>query len=118
MPACDRAIASGTFGMLDLGALHGRRAVLHFANRNDDAAIAEFSEAISLDDGTAIHFGNRAASCTTHRNEYDKAIADLDKAIQLNPMPSSSYYQNRALPYLKKGDVNHARADYNLSRWH
>jgi tetratricopeptide (TPR) repeat protein len=113
MPACDRAIASGTFGMLDLGALHGRRAVLHFANRNDDAAIAEFSEAISLDGSTASYFGNRAV-LYNHRNEYDKAIADLDEAIRLNPV-EFSYYQNRAFAYLKKGITGQAQIDYNIA---
>jgi len=112
MPACDRAIASGKFGTLDLGTLHGRRAVLHFANKNDEAAaIAEFSEAIRLDGSNASYFGNRAVLYSA-RDDYDKAIEDLDEAIRLAPA-ASSHYQNRGFAYLKKGDKNHARDDYN-----
>jgi tetratricopeptide (TPR) repeat protein len=111
MPACDRAIASGHFGTLDLGTLHNQRGVLHFMNRKDDDAIAEFSEAIRLDGSLAKYFNHRGNAYIA-KGDFDKAIADFDHAIKLAP-ESSSGYQGRALAYLKKGITGLARDDYN-----
>ena len=111
MPACDRAIASGHFGKLDLGTLHNQRGVLHFMNREDDEAIAEFSEAIRLDDSLAKYFGNRGNAYIA-KGAFDEAIADFDRAIKLAP-ESFDGYQGRALAYLKKGITGLARDDYN-----
>ncbi len=110
IPACDRAIASGHFGDRDLATLHNQRGSLHFFNKEDDAAIAEFSEAIRLDGSRANFFGNRG-NTYIGKGDYDKAIADLDQAIKLAP-ESSSGYQGRALAYLKKDLPGPARDDY------
>lgn len=109
--ACDRAIASGTFGGTDLATLHNQRGALHFMNQEDDAAVADLSEAIRLDGSRANYFGNRANAYIS-AGDYDKAISDFDEAIKLAP-ESASGYQGRALAYLKKGITGLARDDYN-----
>jgi len=44
--------------------------------------------------------------------DYDRAIADYDKAIALNPQDADAYY-NRGLAYYHKGDYDQAITDFN-----
>jgi len=46
------------------------------------------------------------------KDEMDKALADLTKAIQLDPDGARSYF-NRGFAYFRKGDFEKAVADYN-----
>jgi tetratricopeptide (TPR) repeat protein len=45
------------------------------------------------------------------KGEYDLAIADYTKAIELNPNNVGVYY-NRGLAYAGKGDLDRAITDY------
>lgn len=47
-----------------------------------------------------------------HKGDYDRAIADYSKAIELNPQYADAYY-NRAIAYQHKGDNDRAAADAN-----
>lgn len=52
--------------------------------------------------------------CLNGLQQFDKAIADFDKAIELNPkMPS--YYNSRAFAKHRKGDLDDALKDYNTA---
>ncbi len=44
--------------------------------------------------------------------DYDRAIADYDQAIRLDPQLAAAYY-NRAAAYQDKGDMDRAIADYS-----
>ena len=55
-----------------------------------------------------------AASPTPPRAEYDKAIADYDKAIELNPTYASAL-NNRGLAYFNNGQKERAIADYDAA---
>ena len=46
------------------------------------------------------------------KGEYDKAITDYNKAIELNPEYARAYY-NRGNAYAEKGEHDKATADYN-----
>ncbi len=46
------------------------------------------------------------------RREYDRAIADYDKAIDLDPKNAKAYYQ-RGYVYDIRGEHDRAMADYN-----
>src|SRR5271166_5368995 len=46
------------------------------------------------------------------RGEYDRAIADYDEAIRLNPNLALAF-TNRGFAYYKKGEYDRAIADYN-----
>lgn len=48
------------------------------------------------------------------RGDYDRAIADYDQAIRLNPKYGRAF-NNRGNAYQSKGDYDHALADYNQS---
>src|SRR5262249_50301646 len=43
--------------------------------------------------------------------DLDQAIADFDKALQLNPLLRNAHY-NRGLAFSEKGDEARARADF------
>ena len=46
------------------------------------------------------------------KKDYDKAIADYDEAIRLDPNCQTAYY-NRGIVWEKKKDFNKAISDYN-----
>ena len=46
------------------------------------------------------------------KGDYDRAIADYNKSIRLDPIYALAY-RNRASLYIKKGDFNRAMADLN-----
>jgi tetratricopeptide (TPR) repeat protein len=48
------------------------------------------------------------------KGEYDKAIADYTKYIQLRPNDDSAY-NNRGVAYKNKGDYDKAIADYEAA---
>jgi tetratricopeptide (TPR) repeat protein len=54
-------------------------------------------------------YGNRCAALT-YRKDYDRAIADCDKAIELDPKPARGYYV-RCWVYLQKEDYDRGIAD-------
>ena len=48
------------------------------------------------------------------KGEYDAAVADFNKAIQLDPGHATSY-SNRSLAYIKKGLFDYALTDSEVS---
>jgi protein O-mannosyl-transferase len=46
------------------------------------------------------------------KGNFDQAIVDYSKAIEVNPSYAEGYY-NRGLAYQNKGDINQAISDYN-----
>ena len=46
-----------------------------------------------------------------NREDFDRAISDWDKAIQLDPNFSAVYY-NRGIAYANKGETQNAIADF------
>jgi tetratricopeptide (TPR) repeat protein len=46
------------------------------------------------------------------KGDYDRAIADYDEAIRLDPKVAAAFY-NRAIAYKAKGDPDRVIADYN-----
>ena len=45
------------------------------------------------------------------RGDYDQAIADFSRAIELNP-DNAEYWHDRGAAYFRKGDYDRAIADY------
>ena len=115
------------------------RGILLASNGDYEMAIADFTEALSLDENMASAYILRgraffaAASHITSLGEnfsnvtavidgeevsdekqvlYDKAIADFTQALRLEP-DSSHAYRERGVAYSDKGDQNNAIADLN-----
>jgi len=57
---------------------------------------------------------HRQANAYSEKGDYDNAIANYNKAIELNPESSrAAIYYNRGIAYSKKNDFDRAIADYN-----
>jgi len=65
------------------------------------------AEAPSMD---AEAYYNRGVSYGK-KGEYDRAIADFTKALEINPRLAQAYY-NRGVAYERKGEYDQAIADY------
>ena len=48
----------------------------------------------------------------SRKGDFDKALADLNKAIELTPNSAEAYH-DRGWAYLLKGDLDEAVADFN-----
>jgi tetratricopeptide (TPR) repeat protein len=86
-----------------------------------DLALADFSRAIALDPKEAAIYSQRSVIYTMSGN-YDGAIDDLTKVIELTPDKSHltrktgcPAYYSRALAYFQKNELDPALADIDLS---
>ena len=61
-------------------------------------------------DNLAAAYNNRGYAYG-HKGDYDRAIADFSKALELNPKDAHLYH-NRGAAYEDKGDHDRAIADY------
>ncbi|MGN6186069.1 MAG: tetratricopeptide repeat protein [Thermoanaerobaculia bacterium] len=73
-------------------------------------AIAAYDKAIAATPTADAYLGRANAYASSNNN--DRALADYDKAIQLDPK-SFSAYNGRAIMYKEKGDIAKAVAEYD-----
>jgi|GEM_PF-1156587 len=80
---------------------------------NYDGAIAAYDAALLINDKLhkPIAYAGRAAALN-HKGEYDKAIADCNEALRLQPAYADAF-NNRGLAYYYKDDHGNAMKDYN-----
>ena len=86
------------------------RGVSALRNKDYEAAIACFSEAIRLNPNDAIAYGNRGFAYGK-TGDYERAIADFTEAIRLKPDFALAYY-DRADAYDNQGEYERAIDDY------
>src|SRR5260370_42248532 len=76
-----------------------------------DRAIADYSQAISIDPKAAHSYYNRGVTYDS-KGDIATAIADYNQAISIDPK-SSDAFSTRGLAYRYKGDNDRALADFN-----
>jgi tetratricopeptide (TPR) repeat protein len=102
------------------------RCVLHNLKEDYDRALADCSQAVKLGPGpnTTVPASERRLAndhaisdyysergfAYLRKNDYDRAIMDLDNAIRLNP-DNGRALKSRGLAYQAKGDTARAEAD-------
>lgn len=107
----DRAICDYNEGLrIKLGAIADRNRRTGRREQSDLVrTIADLTDAIRLDPTNANSYANRGHAYTL-KGEYDRAIADLSRALQMRP--AATDYHNRGSAWLNSGDVDCALADY------
>lgn len=117
VPPCDLAIADFSKWIeLDpkFGTEHARvlvgRGTSYKSKGDKDRARADFSKAIELDPTYASAYLERALLWEFEFRDYNAAVADYDKLIQLQP-GQSRYHGLRARAYQEMGDYKRAISD-------
>jgi tetratricopeptide (TPR) repeat protein len=99
---------------------HVRRGLALVEQGKLDEAMRDYNAGIDLDPRDALAYNNRAI-LWREKKELDRAVADLTKAISIEPMPASegvgggpiNLHFNRGIMFHQKGDFDRAMADYN-----
>ena len=87
------------------------RSVLQYARADYDAALADNTAALKLDDRMAEAIVNRGSIfLVQHRPQA--AAANFERALMFNPAHPEKVYFNRALAREEMGDLGGAYADY------
>lgn len=124
--ACTRAIQSKRYSGHVLARLYLNRGVERRAKSDDDAALADFADAVKADKKYADAYFNRC-SVFNFKKDYDSAISECSQAIKLGASADavvagaseklgkdhalSDYYSERGFAYFKKDDALHAFID-------
>ena len=117
--ACTRAIQSGDYNDRELASLYHQRGYswswTSFTDRVD-RAFKDYTEAIRIDPKAVGSLLNRS-HIHNQRHDYDRAIADANRAFEAGPSDYGKQvgYGERAYAYQAKGDNDRAIADYTES---
>lgn len=107
---CTRLIESKKYDQAILYLLYNKRGGAYQSLKDHGKAIADFTEAITID-GYAPHaYINRGVTFAALA-EYDKAVADFDNAILADPK-SVLAYSNRGGAHRDRGQYEPALADF------
>ena len=101
--AIDSSSESTTYGYYN-------RANVFVLQKNDSAAIADYSKAIELSPSYADAYGSRA-TIYMGQHKDDLAVADLTTAIRLDPS-RAIFYGNRGIEFTMLNRFEEARADF------
>ena len=85
------------------------RGACYFRMNEPAKALADFDKCILLKPDDHRSYNNRATINLNFYQKYNEALADINKAIEINPL--GNYYLNRSVCYFKMGDVKRARED-------
>jgi len=93
------------------------RGVLNLRQGREKRALGDFTEAIKTahenDSLRSVCFANRGITYINLGN-FDKAVSDLNKAVELDPK-SGFAYAGRGLAYLRKDKIEAARRDGEMA---
>lgn len=91
--------------------------IKHLEAKEWDEAIACFTDVIKLEPANAVAYAaayNNRAFAYGQKGDFDHAIEDCNKAIEINPNHAGAYH-NRGGIYLGKGAYNLAIADLGMA---
>jgi tetratricopeptide (TPR) repeat protein len=115
--SCTAALAARTDYAEATRRAYYNRGTAYFANGDLEAAVADFSQAVQLFPNDAQAYQARAAAYQ-RRRDFDLAIADDTRVIEINPKSSTGYayytyyaYAHRADVYADEGNFDRSIAD-------
>jgi tetratricopeptide (TPR) repeat protein len=112
--ACTRLIESGQIDNNQLASAYSQRGYLQRL-KQPDQALQDYDTALKIQPNGPAALTNRAWIYLT-RGQYDTAIADLNKAIELfPPVQAARSYSYRGFCYMKLMDDTRAMSDLNES---
>jgi tetratricopeptide (TPR) repeat protein len=108
---CSRALLTEALSPSDLAATYDNRGVLENASGDSDAAILDFNKSIEHNDLLGDAYVNRG-SVLIRKKQYEAALADINKGLELGvSFPQIGYY-DRALAEQAIGQFKDAYYDY------
>ena len=93
---------------------HYNLGYVHFAKREYDEAIRNYSAAIRLDPGFALAYNNRCLTRSIVGHDLIAALDDCDTALKLAPY-NLDIRDTRGFTYLKLGDPAIAIVEYDAA---
>ena len=108
---CTALIKAGKMSKANLAIAYHNRAHSLKANAELDAAIADFSKAVSLNKKYASAYRGRGNTFYA-KGEYEKALEDFNEAIRLAPKRSITYY-DRGYAFFSLNKTDEAIADFS-----
>jgi adenylate cyclase len=109
------ALLQKTLAMDDNNALaHGNLSIVYLQQREYDKAIAEGERAVSLDQGSPLT-AFMYAKALVYAGRPEEAIPLLEKAIRLNPLAPSPFYNDLGLAFRLTGRLEEAAVLYKKS---
>ena len=111
---CSRALREEAMTRTNRAATYVNRGVLRMREGKYDTALADYSEALSLQPELGAAYLNTGAAYIYQR-DFNAALAPLDRAIELESNDLFAAYYNRAIARENTGDVAGAFEDFNTS---
>jgi tetratricopeptide (TPR) repeat protein len=110
--ACTRLIDSGQTPNQQLVAAYARRGFLRRL-KEPDLALADYNSALNIQPDAPAPLGNRALTYI-NRNQFDRALEDLNKVITLVPPAASAHaHRDRGYALFRLKEYDRAMSDLN-----
>jgi lipoprotein NlpI len=107
--SCTTLIQSRTLSGRNLAIVYYNRGIGYEQAKQYDNALADYSQALSLDPNYRDAYNNRG-NVYQDKDQHDSAIADYNQALRIDPNFSKAY-NNRGRSYRFKGQYDLAVAD-------
>jgi tetratricopeptide (TPR) repeat protein len=107
--ACTALIQSGRLNSKNLAAAF---IIAYQGKQDNDRAIQDYTQTLLLSPTNVLAYNNRG-NVYLNKREYDLAIKDYDRVIEIEP--NADRYLNRGVAYANKGNFDQAIRDYTKS---
>lgn len=111
MGVCNQALESEAMDRASMAGTLVNRGVMYLRRMDLRNARQDFDRSVLVDPTLGEAFINRGAAMIAQR-QYEPAIAEIDKGLQLGSEEPEKAYFNRALAYEGLGEMKRAYFDY------